>query len=288
MCIVYMLSVFDSIILGIVQGITEFLPISSSGHLIIARDLLGITQEGGLAFDAILQLATACAVLIYFKKDIGDLIKNIFSKTKDKVKTNLTICLIVGTIPAIILGILLEDHMESVFRNISLVAFTLIIGSFIMLGADKILVKRIKGQDPRRACTRKDGCEDDITGGLSIKKSIVIGLFQSLALIPGMSRSGMSISGGYFLGLSKEMAVRFSFLLSVPIIVGSGLIKLVDIIKEPTLVSGGNSVLITGFVSAFIFGWLAIDFLLKFLKTNSFGVFVWYRVILALLLILFL
>lgn len=274
MCIVYMLSVFDSIILGIVQGITEFLPISSSGHLIIARDLLGINQQGGLAFDAILQLATACAVLIYFRKDMWDLIKNVFSKTKDKTKNNLTICLIIGTIPAIILGLLLQEYMDSVFRNISLVALTLIIGSLVMFIADKVLVHH----------SHKGGDTGDVEN-LTVKKSIIIGLFQSLALIPGMSRSGMSISGGYFTGLSKEMSVRFSFLLSVPIIFGSGLVKLIEIIKEPALVSGGSSVLITGFVSAFIFGWIAIDFLLKFLKTNSFTVFVVYRVVLALVLL---
>lgn len=267
MGILYMFSVFDSIILGFVQGMTEFLPISSSGHLIIARDLLGISQKGGLAFDAILQLATACAVILYFRKDIFELIANLFSKTKDKTKNNLTVCLIAGTIPAIILGLLLQDYMDSVFRNISLVALTLVIGSLIMFGADVFLSKR-----------KKENTKDV---EISVSKSIIVGLFQALALIPGMSRSGMSISGGYFMGLSKEMAVRFSFLLSVPIIFGSGLVKLIEIIKEPSLVSGGSSVLVAGFISALIFGWIAIDFLLKFLKSNSFMVFIAYRIVLA-------
>jgi undecaprenyl-diphosphatase len=279
-----MFSVFDSIILGFIQGITEFLPISSSGHLIIARDILGISQEGGLAFDAILQLATACAVLVYFRKDIWDLIINLFSKTKDKTKNTLTICLIVGTIPAIILGLLLEEYMDTVFRNISLVALTLLIGSVIMFIADKVLARRLRVAELRHP---REGGDPMDSANLTISKSLIIGLFQSLALIPGMSRSGMSISGGYIVGLSKEMAVRFGFLLSIPIIVGSGLVKLSEIIKEPTVVSGGSSVLIAGFISAFIFGWLAIDFLLKFLKTNSFKVFVWYRVGLALLLLIF-
>lgn len=274
MSILYMLSVFDSIILGIVQGITEFLPISSSGHLIVARNVLGITQEGGLAFDAVLQLATACAVLIYFRKDILDLIKNVLTGFKDSTKNKLTLYLIVGTIPALILGLLLQDYMDSVFRNISLVSLTLIVGSIIMFVADKFFEKR-------KLTGKKDT-------QISFIKSIVIGLFQSLALVPGMSRSGMTISGGYFLGLSKEAAVRFSFLLSVPIIVGSGLLKLLDIIKEPTLVSGGTPVLVAGFITSFIFGWFAIDFLLKFLKTNSFRVFVWYRILLALMLLLIL
>ncbi len=270
MGILYMFSVFDSIILGFVQGMTEFLPISSSGHLIIARDMLGIAQEGGLAFDAILQLATACAVMLYFRKDIWDLVLNLFSKTKDRAKNMLTLCLIVGTIPAIIFGFLLEEYMNTVFRNISLVALTLVVGSMIMFAADKVLARH----------SRESG-KPDTVGNLTIKKSIIIGFFQSLALIPGMSRSGMSISGGYLMGLSKEMAVRFSFLLSIPIIVGSGLVKLIEIIKEPSLVSGGSGVLIAGFVSSFVFGWIAIDFLLKFLKTNSFAVFIVYRIVLA-------
>lgn len=269
-----MLSVFDSILLGFIQGITEFLPISSSGHLIIARDILGISQVGGLAFDAILQLATVCAVMLYFRKDIWDLIQNTFSGFKNSTKNKLTLYLVIATIPAVIGGLLLQDMMDSIFRNVSLVAITLILGSIIMSIADKVLSSRIKqGNDGQN---------------LTFGKSILIGLFQVLALIPGMSRSGMTISGGYIAGLSKELAVRFSFLLSIPIIVGSGLIKLVEIFGEPTLVSGGSVVLVSGFVSAFVFGWFAIDFLLKFLKTNSFKVFVWYRVLLALLLLAFL
>jgi undecaprenyl-diphosphatase len=230
-------------------------------------------QEGGLAFDAILQLATACAVLFYFRKDILDLIQNIFAKNRDAQKTKLTLSLIVGTIPAVVLGLLLEDYMETVFRNISLVALTLVIGSLVMFFADFVIAKRIK---------RGEGGTRDLTLG----KSILIGLFQSLALVPGMSRSGMSISGGYFLGLSKEMAVRFSFLLSIPIIVGSGLVKMYDIVQNPVLIQGQFGVLLIGAITAFIFGWFAIDFLLKFLKTNSFKVFVVYRAVLAIIILL--
>jgi len=267
-----MLSVFDSIILGLVQGMTEFLPVSSSGHLVLARDVLHISQSGSLAFDAILQLATACAVVLYFRKDIYDLILNLIQKNKDKEKTNLTIYLIVGTIPAILLGLLLQDYMETIFRSTSLVALTLVIGALIMLVADKVLQKRIKNNSQ---------------GMNSISKTIGVGLFQCLALVPGMSRSGMTISGGYILGLTKENAIRFSFLLSIPIIVGSGLVKLLDIIKDPSLVQGDMTTLIVGALSAFIFGWIAIGFLLKFLKTNSFKAFVVYRIILAILLLIF-
>lgn len=274
MRIVYMFSIFDSIVLGAVQGITEFLPISSSGHLIIAREFLGISQEGSLAYDAMLQLATALAVLIYFRKDVFDLCINIFKKEKDAEKSRLTIFLIIATIPAIVFGLLLQEHMETIFRSASLVIGTLIVGAGIMFVADKVLARH--------------SCEGGNPVDLTIKKSIIIGLFQCLALVPGMSRSGMTISGGYIMGLSKDFAVRFSFLLAIPIIVGSGLVKLLDIIKNPEAFITSNSVLAAGFISSFVFGWLAIDFLLKFLKTNSFTVFVVYRVLLAgVLLLLF-
>ncbi len=268
-----MVSAFDSILLGFVQGITEFLPISSSGHLIVARELLGISQEGGLAFDAVLQLATALAVLIYFRKDIGDLIKNVFAKVKDPVKTKLTWFLIVGTIPAVIAGLFLQDYMETVFRNPQLVALTLVIGAVIMFAADKVLAQRARAHK---------------AGDLTLGKSIGIGFFQALALVPGMSRSGMTISGGYFLGIPKDLAVRFSFLLSIPIIVGSGLFKMLDIVQDGQLVGNGASGLILGFISAFVFGWLAIDFLLKFLKSNTFTWFVVYRVVLAVVILVWL
>ncbi len=267
-----MLSTIDSIILGMVQGLTEFLPISSSGHLIIAREILDINQIGGLAFDAVLQLATACAVILYFRKDIGELIANLFTGCRDKIKNVLTLFLIVGTIPALIAGLFLQDYMETVFRNTQLVALTLIVGSLIMLAADWIYSKKEK--------------EDKVSCELSYGKSFIVGLFQALALIPGMSRSGMTISGGYFLGLQKDVAVRFSFLLSIPIIAGSGLLKMKDIIQDPSLIGGQYVVLAIGAATAFIFGWFAIDFLLKFLKTNTFKVFVIYRILLAVLLLL--
>ncbi len=262
-----MFSIIDSIILGAVQGITEFLPISSSGHLIIARELLKIDQNGGLAFDAILQLATICAVTIYFRKDIIDLVKNILLGFKDSEKNKLTVYLIIATIPAVVLGVMFESLMETTFRNIPFIISTLLIGTLIMYGAD-LFFKKYK--------EKKNN---------SLFKSIVIGLFQSLALLPGMSRSGMTISGGYFMGLTKEESVRFSFLLAIPIITGSGLLQGINIIRNPNLISGNFISLGFGFISAFLFGWLAIDFLLKFLKTNNFKIFIWYRIALALILL---
>ena len=249
---------FYSIFLGLIQGITEFLPISSTGHLVIFRDILGLNVSYGLAFDAVLQLATAISVLVYFRKDIEGLCKSFFKKDKVEERKLLKY-LTIGTIPAVIFGVLLQDLMESTFRSVIVVAVTLIIGSIIMLISEKFIA----------------------TKNLGSKKSLIIGFFQSLALIPGMSRAGMTISGGYFLGLKKEFAIRFSFLLSIPIIAGSGAYKLLEIIGDTELFLQIWPQLLVGSISAFIFGILSIDFLIKFLKTHSFKGFVIYRIVLA-------
>lgn len=267
MQLLYMVSAFDSILLGFVQGMTEFLPISSSGHLILAREVLGIEQAGGLAFDAVLQLATALAVIVYFRKDIWDLIRNLWIPNRDTSKTRLTWFLIIGSIPAVVAGLFLKDSMETVFRNPSLVAITLIIGAILMYLADRYLAL----QESKNKQTPE----------LTFKKSFIVGLWQALALVPGMSRSGMSISGGYFVGLQKDQAVRFSFLLSIPIICGSGMIKVLDIMQDPSSINSGIPILLLGALTAFVCGWIAIDFLLKFLKTNTFNIFVIYRIMLA-------
>ncbi|MCB9805947.1 undecaprenyl-diphosphatase UppP [Candidatus Nomurabacteria bacterium] len=266
------MDIFHSVILGVVQGLTEFLPVSSSGHLIIFRDIFGLQVDYGLAFDAVLQLATTLAVFIYFRKDILKYIKNfflwVFQKDVSASDKNLIKALIWGTVPAIILGLMLEDLMDSVFRNSNLVALSLIIGSLIMLFAEKKKPNNLKIAD------------------VNAVKGFIIGLFQALALVPGMSRSGMTISGGLFSGFSREEATRFSFLLAFPILVGSGLKKLLDLFQYNLIDTIGIDLLF-GSVAAFIVGLLAIHFLIKFLKNHSLKVFVWYRVIVAVLILLF-
>jgi undecaprenyl-diphosphatase len=232
----------NNIILGIVQGLTEFIPVSSSGHLILAREFLSV-HGNDLAFDAVLQLATVLAVLVYFWKDLWGLL---YDWKKLKI-------IILATIPAVVFGLLLEKYMETVFRNVLLVAIMLAVGSFIMLLSEYFSTKDKQ---------------------LTLKNGFIIGLFQCLALIPGMSRSGMTISGGLFTGLSREEATRFSFLLSFPIILGSGLKKLLDI---PHIDAG----LSVAFIVSFVVGLAAIHFLIKFLKNHSLRVFAWYRILLA-------
>src|SRR3989344_159372 len=206
------MSLLDAVVLGLVQGITEFLPISSSGHLVLMREWLDISQVGALTVDAVLQLATACAVLLYFRKDITRVVATFFQwvsrKPLDENEKKLLVALMLGTIPAVLAGMLLEDLMETTFRNPMLVALTLIIGSIVLFIAERV------GKGDK---------------GIHGRKGLGIGLFKVLALVPGFSRSGATISGGLFLGLSKVEATRFSFLLSIPILLGSGLKKLTEL-----------------------------------------------------------
>lgn len=268
------MEILNSIILGSVQGLTEFLPISSSGHLIIARSLLGVDVQYSLAFDAILQLATTLAVFLYFLKDIWGYIRTffmwLFRKPTEEKSRALLLAVIVGTIPAVFFGFFLEEVMDTVFRNMQLVSLSLIIGSLIMFFAEKksLKFKLIENKE------------------LSIKNGLYIGLFQSLALIPGMSRSGMTISGGLINGLKREEAIRFSFLLAFPILLGSGLKKLLDLYSADVLVDMGIPLLI-GSLSAFIVGLAAIHFLVTFLKKHTMYIFVIYRIIIVILIILF-
>jgi len=261
--------IFDSIFLGIVQGLTEFLPISSSGHLIIARDILGWNGSSDLSFDAVLQLATALALVCFFWKDIFRLVKSFFALIFRRVVDNkdivLIFAIIIGTIPALIAGLFLEKYMDSVFRSAVLVAWVLLIGSAVMYLAEKLAKKNSE---------------------LTVGKGLWVGVFQCLALVPGFSRSGATISGGLFMGLNREAAARFSFLLSIPIIFGSGLKKLLDLYQSGFVMSSGVSLLIAS-ITAFVVGILAIGFLMKYLRNHSLKVFIWYRVILALLILAF-
>ncbi len=250
------MNILEAIILGLVQGLTEFIPISSSGHLILARSLLGLGDDNGLAFDAVLQLATVLAVIVYFAKDL-------WSFLRDK---NLVISLILGTVPAIIFGLALESKMETIFRDAHLVAWMLLVGALLMYMAERVAK------------------ESEV---LTPKRGFIIGLFQSLALVPGISRSGATISGGLFTGLSREMATRFSFLLSVPILAGSGLKKLLDLSQSGQFGEIGLTLIIASIV-AFASGLWAIKFLLNYLKNHKLTPFIWYRVVLALIIFTFL
>jgi undecaprenyl-diphosphatase len=261
------MTILNAIILGIIQGLTEFLPISSSGHLIIARQYLGIQTMDGLAFDAVLQLATILAVGLYFWRDILGLARSFFKLITRKAlvgkESTLFWAIFVGTIPAVIFGLLFEKSMDTIFRNVHLVALTLVLGSILMFFAE------------RYARQNKN---------ITVEKGLLAGLFQSLALLPGVSRSGATISGGLFLGLTREEATRFSFLLSFPIILGSGLKKLLDLYQAHELVVLGPALWVSS-AFAFVVGLAAIHFLITYLKKHTLYAFVVYRLLLVVVLL---
>jgi len=260
------MTALESVILGLVQGLTEFLPVSSTGHLILAREMLGLTTEYGLAVDATLHFATAFAVLIYFRKELWGILLEVLETFRGGVLTRQTkillSALVLGTIPAVIAGLLLEDTMDTVFRSAELVAWVLIAGSGLFLLSEWVLKRYEEKQE------------------LTIGKGVIIGCFQALALVPGMSRSGSTISGGMLLGLSREEAARFAFLLSLPIIIGAGSMKLLEL-GGAGLAQGEWGMILLAAIAAFGSGVAAIHYLLRFLKNHSLMVFVVYRLLLA-------
>ncbi len=257
-----MLDWWSALFLGVVQGLTEFLPVSSSGHLILARDYLGILGGGDLAVDAVLQLATALALIVYFWRDILRIAYTglylLTGKPTEAPERSLFIALIVGTVPAIFVGLFVESYMETIFRSSHLVAYALLVGSAIMLAAE-YFGKKVEGTP------------------ITWVRGLVVGLFQCLALVPGMSRSGMTIAGGMFTGLTRTDAARFGFLLAVPILLGSGLKKLFEL----EMAGGLSSAVAVGFAASFLSGLLAVHLLLIIVRRTPLTVFVAYRVLLA-------
>jgi undecaprenyl-diphosphatase len=260
----------QAIVLGIVQGLTEFLPISSTGHLRIVPAFLG-WEDPGTAFTAVCQLGTMAAVLIYFRADLIRIARAWLRSLRDpSVRDDLDArmgwYLIIGTIPIALIGFAFKDTIKSGGRDLYVIGIALVVFSFVMLAAE-----RAARQDRRVATiTRRD--------------AIVVGVAQALALVPGVSRSGATISAGLFLGFDRAAAARFSFLLSIPAVVLSGLFELKDV-GDGGGAGAGATLIAT--VLAFIVGYASIAFLLRFLVNNTIGVFVGYRIVVgALVLVL--
>ena len=249
---------FEAILLGLVQGLTEFIPVSSSGHLLLMQDLLGV-EELGLTFDVALHVGTLLALIIFFHRDIIELVRAVFIKSE---KTKLAWLLALATIPAVIAGVLLQDAAESTFRSSLLVAGTLSGVGVLMLVAEKLSERRKEHLD--------------ITH-VGWKRGLAIGVAQAVALIPGVSRSGATITTGFFLGLDRVAATRFSFLLAIPITFGA-VLKVVLSSEGLDAVTSDSSLFIAGIVSAFVSGLFAIRFLLKFLSKHSLKPFAYNRI----------
>jgi undecaprenyl-diphosphatase len=260
-------STLEAIVLGIVQGLTEFLPISSTGHLRIVPAFLG-WEDPGAAFTAVTQLGTMAAVLLYFREDLVRIARAWLRSLRDRnvrreLDARLGWYIVLGTIPIGIFGVLFKDQIETGARDLYLIGVALIALGLVLLLAEKV-------------GTRTRQMEQ-----IQARDGLAVGFAQALALIPGVSRSGATITAGLFLGLDRPTAARFSFLLSIPAVVLSGLLELGSILsgEEGEHVGAGNLVIAT--VMAFVSGYAAIAWLLRFLSSHSTVVFVVYRVALG-------
>ena len=260
----------EAIILGLVQGLTEFLPVSSSAHLRIVGEFLPSAADPGAAFTAITQLGTELAVLIYFWRDITRIIGRWFQALAGRVPhsdpdVRMGWLIIIGSIPIAVLGLLLEDWIDTEFRSLWITATMLIVfGAFLAL-ADRL------------------GRQTKPLTRLTVKDGLIFGFAQALALIPGVSRSGGTITAGLAMGYTREAAARYAFLLAVPAVFASGLYKLAQVIVEPGQggpYGMGETALAT--VIAFVVGFAVIAWLMRFITTNSYMPFVWYRIALGL------
>lgn len=260
------------ILLGIIQGIAEFLPISSSAHLIIARDVFKIgsfiASNVELTFDLALHFGTLLAIVVYFFKELWQILTEGLTKGTKTVNGKLFWYLILATIPAGIVGVLFEDIFDNFFRNqIWLIAIALIVMGIIIYLVDK---KSKSNKDMKQ---------------MSIRDAFLIGCAQVFALIPGFSRSGTTITASRALGINKEDSAKFSFYLSVPVVAGASLISL---IKGNTLAIIGENLAIfgIGILVSFVIGLLCISFLLKYLKKHDFKVFMYYRILIGIIVLL--
>ena len=258
---------FQAIVLGIVQGLTEFLPISSTAHLRIVPAFAG-WEDPGAAFTAVVQLGTMVAVLLYFREDLWRIGRAWLRSLRDRsvrgtLDARLGWYIVLGTIPIGIFGVIFKDQIENGARDLYLISIALIVFGFVLLAAEEV------GKKTRsiEQIDRRDG--------------IVIGLFQALALVPGVSRSGATISAGLFRGFDRPSAARYSFLLSVPAVVLSGLFELKSIVDGSEHVHAGAGALIIATVLAFVVGYWSIAFLLRYVARHSTIVFVIYRVALG-------
>jgi undecaprenyl-diphosphatase len=251
-----------AVFLGILQGLTEFLPISSSAHLRIFPDLFG-WGDPGAAFTAVIQIGTELAVLIYFRHDIWRIgstwVRSLYRpEYRGQLDARMGWFIIIGSLPIVVLGIFLKDTIEEDFRNLWIIGTTLIVLGLILGIADRVSSDRLRIRDMR------------------LRDAVLMGLAQACALVPGVSRSGATISMGRFLGYEREAATRYAFLLAIPAVVGAGIFELKEIPGGDNSYGWGPTLVAT--VVSFLIGYAAIAWLLRYVATNSYLPFVIYRV----------
>jgi undecaprenyl-diphosphatase len=261
----------NAIIFGIVQGITEFIPISSSGHLFILHEILDLPIVDNLTFDVTLHLASLFAVIIFFKREIWQLVRSFFNLLKGKRDrySSLVILIVIGTVPAALIGYFFEDIIEEKFRSIYVVVTMLIVVAMLFFDSEKSGKKKYN------------------IDNLNWKNVLFIGFAQAIALIPGTSRSGITMVAGLYSGLRREEAVKFSFLLSIPIILGASLFKITDI-NFASLVVDEFIILFLASIFSFISAFFAIKYFLNFVEKYSLKSFAIYRIALGIIIFLIL
>lgn len=267
-----LLNIIEALILGVVQGLTEFLPVSSSGHLVLVPEFLGIAAPP-LSFSVLVHLATLVAVAGYFLPDLKNMVLSVIAPRRlhdmqaVKYWRRLLLWLVIGSVPAAIAGLLLGNFFERLFASTLAVGFFLILTSVLLFGADLALARRTKSPTP--------------LGKMRPVDALIVGCFQALAIAPGLSRSGATIAGGVFLGFDRHTAARFSFLLSIPVILGAFVTELKDIGSKFVTASGWAYGL--GAFAAALSGVVAIHFLLRYLRERSLRIFGIYTAVLGLL-----
>lgn len=260
------MSLFEAAVLGAVQGLAEFLPISSSGHLILVRWLFGGSESAeSLVFDTALHLGTLVALLAYFWREWLELARAVLAGLANPAaradpRWRLAWLLAIGSVPAGVVGLLFESAIERLVRHPAIVASLLIVFGLLLLTADRLGRHRRGLQDVR------------------LPDALVVGVAQAIALLPGVSRSGITMTAALFLGLERAAAARFSFLLSSPIVLAAGLYELRKLVG-PGIAPGQGPAFLVGAVTSAVVGFLAIGFLLRYLQRNSVASFVWYRLL---------
>lgn len=265
------MTIFNAIILGIVQGIGEFLPISSSGHLLFIPWLFNWAYENSLSFDIALHVGTLIAVLAFFWKDWFVLIKDGLTKGIKTFEGKMFWCLVVATIPGVLAGALLDEFAESFFRGQYMplvLACSLSIMGILLFLADKY------------------GRQVTDYENMSFKDTLLIGISQAFAIIPGTSRSGVTMTMARFLGVKREAAAKFSFLLSTPIIAGAAVYQFVFKSSELVMAEVFSLPFLVGVLTAMVVGFLSIKFLMQYLKTSNFNIFVVYRLAISAILVI--
>ena len=259
------MTILEAVILGLVQGVTEFLPISSTAHLRIVPALLG-WDDAGAGFTAVLQLGTLLAVVAFFARDLAEMARAAFAAVRDPASrrspaVRLLLCVVIGTVPVVVAGVLLKDAIHGVFRTLPVIAAALIAVAVAL------------------AFVERNARHHRVLADLTLRDAVLVGCAQALALIPGVSRSGITLLAALMVGFNREAAARFSFLLSIPAIAGAGIFEMKHVLRS----QAAGLPLVVGLVTCAIVGYASIAWLLRFLRTRTTLPFVVYRIALGVL-----